>query len=95
MERRGTLERRVHSTKGADSYPSSNPIEEVSSMDITGRRDESYVAMGDAYFRRLLIPLIVTLLFIFGMVAIIYAPPGTDLAFPTFSNNARGAFLTR
>lgn len=60
-------------------------------MDITGRRDETYVAMGDAYFRRFLIPLVVTLLFMFGVVAIIYAPPGTDLALPTFSNT-RGAF---
>lgn len=47
------------------------------------RRDPTYVAMGDAYFRRLLIPLVVTLLFMFGVVAIIYAPPGTELALPT------------
>lgn len=49
----------------------------------TGRRDPTYVSMGDAYFRRLLIPLVVTLLFMFGVVAIIYAPPGVEITLPT------------
>jgi hypothetical protein len=40
----------------------------------------------DTYFRRFLVPMIVTLLIICGIVVIIATPPGTPVAWNTFSS---------
>jgi uncharacterized membrane protein len=46
----------------------------------TENRDPAYVKIGDAYFRRLLVPIVITMLIFAAAVAIIVVPPGTPSA---------------
>jgi uncharacterized membrane protein len=46
----------------------------------TGSRDPSYVKIGDAYFRRLMVPFVITFLIFAAAVAIVVVPPGTAAA---------------
>jgi len=47
----------------------------------TGRDPE----IKDVYFRRFFVPLIISLLILFGIVVIISTPPGTGVKWDTFS----------
>ncbi len=48
-------------------------------------RDASFVKLNDTYFRRLLIPLVITILVLAGFAVIILAAPGTAAPWPTSS----------
>ncbi len=54
------------------------------------RRDDSTVKINDTYFRRFLVPVIITILVLCGIAVIIATPPGTPVDWKTF-NSAMGA----
>lgn len=48
--------------------------------------------LDDTYFRRMFVPIVITILVLFAIVVIIFVPPGTALEWPKFSIANQGLF---
>ena len=65
-------------------------------MSSTGEsRDTTYTQISDAYFKRLIVPLTITLLLIAGLCVIVLAPPGTPYSTMGFSGGGGVGFMRR